>query len=323
MSSKNRSSTTAVCTNLTVSSFLRSCVAGFLAAVLVASTGTLPSIAGDSRSERGDETPSSIPGDIETDPNPSPNDDHGEEDEPQEDECGPWDGERVWCDIIDGTIYVSGTSDDEQIFIEVPLPQSEAEFENWEFKITVLVTYTDGVSELFEFDETAILASAGIFSIEDVPDDFDVNFSIKTHCGDDVVVNTTGFDVYAELGAGDDRYSGDNGVDVVFGQSGDDVIFGGRSQDEISGGSGGDILNGGAAAENVFLWPGVFSWNQFLLNQYGVYKDSHADIIDCGKDADKDWVFAEPIADHPHGVLFDSVINRDWNSPVDTDVVNP
>ena len=254
-------------------------------------------------------------------PGPSANDEEPNgEDEPDEEDCTEWDGQTVYCDVIDGTIHLIGTPDDENVhFFMAPMSQDDPSY-----RVFVLVTHSDGTEEEFEFDNNEILASAGIFSKEDTPADFEIRLAIDMGCGDDVVVNGTPFGASAKLGAGDDRYRGGSGVDIAFGQSGNDFIFGGGSQDEISGGSGEDVLNGGIPADNVFVWPGIFVMNEFFMNPEGSVMDGWADIVDCGKDADKDWVFAETFS-HPDGtqLLFDSVIHRDWASPVGTDQVNP
>ena len=134
------------------------------------------------------------------------------EDEPDEGDCPEWDGQSVYCDVIDGTIHLIGTPDDENVhFFMAPMSQDDPSY-----RVFVLVTHSDGWEEEFEFDHNEILASAGIFSKEDTPADFAIRLAIDMGCGDDVVVNGTPFDASAKLGAGDDRYRGGSGVDIAL-----------------------------------------------------------------------------------------------------------
>ncbi|MEZ6098327.1 MAG: calcium-binding protein [Pirellulaceae bacterium] len=232
--------------------------------------------------------------------------------------CDPWDGQLAYCDVINGDLIILGTADSEKIYIDVAAVDKVEP----SILVFVIVKHSDGSTQHFLFDEMDILASAGIWSIEDIPGDFDPKIYVEARCGDDIVVNATETDMIADLGEGDDICSTGGGDDHIIGGPGDDIIFGGWGLDTIEGGVGRDILHGGAAADGVFGPLAEYHSAAFIADPIGKIEDGQRDILDCGQDADLDILVAEKsISSSGLEVIVDDLVNRDYNSPPGTDVI--
>ena len=147
----------------------------------------------------------------------------------------------VTAGVVDGTLEVTGTGGDDQIFVSMQPGGSG------------LVQVESGSGLLGAFDPASF--PNGIHVSGRAGDDLIVVFStvqIPAHLegngGADVLAGGGGDDLI-EGGIGNDQLAGGNGNDVLDGGGGKDDIDGGAGDDVLIGGHGGDHLAGGAGAD--------------------------------------------------------------------------
>jgi Ca2+-binding RTX toxin-like protein len=90
---------------------------------------------------------------------------------------------------------------------------------------------------------------------------------------------------YANLGAGNDRYTGSSGTDVVVGGTGNDIIDGNQGDDSLYGEDGNDTINGGSGIDLLAGGGGIDTLDGGANNDLVVGGDDQ-DFISGGSGID-------------------------------------
>lgn len=108
-----------------------------------------------------------------------------------------------------------------------------------------------------------------------------------------------------DLGAGNDRFTGTHGREVVAGGPGNDQLTGGPGNDALDGGDGNDLLDGGEGADELRAGAGDDQLDG------GAYEQPAPDLIDGGPGVDRveGWVIPDDDVHPQASVTLDGAAN--------------